>query len=569
MPSGHLFITGLRFADCTRILSTKPCEMKRIDSNYRIRPNVATLPCYIKSPLPFTVCATDPNQHVLAALGRNTISTPHLNRKTLQRFRSFVRLNLRRLVGPLDKYLTFEEWLDQSNYTTSRKEQLRKARVFCHEHLDEIKQRTRESLDRGFVVKKLDWFAGVESHIKREWYVSKKLPRRINSRTDYYKSLFGPICASFERHIFKNSKISPFFIKSIPDDLRCKYITSKLDLNAKHFVSTDFSTFEATISAEIMRACEFQVYHHLRKSAAHPEFDTEFIGDLIHLQALDTWATGGSTRVKAAAYRMSGEMNTSLGNGLTNLFTYAFALQEAGCPDPFSSQFGVFEGDDGLSAVNILPKIEIFSELGLVMKLETHSELSHASFCGKIFDVVDNAVVGDPLYYLSTCGWSFKAVACTDDVSNKLMAAKGLSFCYQFNGCPILYELGHYLFRNSKQTLESVRKFVERSHIDVYEKTLLLRSMVQAPRRTITARTRAVCCEVFNVPVPVQLYVEDLLSTSYGSLDMMFLRNLYPPDWTWQSDKLSVEYVHVHKYSDSLEGDIDPVNVISAPLVKQ
>ncbi len=78
---------------------------------------------------------------------------------------------------------------------------------------------------------------------------------------------------------------------------------------------------------------------------------------------------------------MSGEMNTSLGNGFSNLMfmLYACEIQGIECD-------GIVEGDDGAFALSLKPgqKFDesIFAEMGLTIKLEKHTDLMSMSFCG-------------------------------------------------------------------------------------------------------------------------------------------------------------------------------------------
>ena len=95
------------------------------------------------------------------------------------------------------------------------------------------------------------------------------------------------------------------------------------------------------------------------------------------------------------ARRMSGEMNTSLGNGFSNLMFMAFVCEKLGL-----NCNGVVEGDDGLFAFNgNTPSASDFTKYGFNIKLDVHSEISTASFCGNVFDPEDRQIMTCPYIY--------------------------------------------------------------------------------------------------------------------------------------------------------------------------
>jgi hypothetical protein len=114
----------------------------------------------------------DTETRVAGAYKRLCALPPRINRRVLRRFRSFVRIWLRKHLVPLknDTDFSIESWLSETKYTESRKEELRRAYAA---HLG--------SKDRS-----------CKSFIKREDYPEPKHARWINSRSDAFKVFSGP-----------------------------------------------------------------------------------------------------------------------------------------------------------------------------------------------------------------------------------------------------------------------------------------------------------------------------------------------------------------------------------------
>ena len=140
-------------------------------------------------------------------------------------------------------------------------------------------------------------------------------------------------------------------------------------------------------------------------------------------------------------------MNTSLGNGFSNLMFMAFVCEKLGL-----NCNGVVEGDDGLFAFNgNTPSASDFTKYGFNIKLDVHSEISTASFCGNVFDPEDRQIMTCPYDVLSTFGWTTNKYAKSSDKTLKaLLRSKSLSLAYQYPGCPILSSLAQYGLRVTK-----------------------------------------------------------------------------------------------------------------------
>jgi len=269
------------------------------------------------------------------------------------------------------------------------------------------------------------------------------------------------------------------------------------------YVATDFTAFESLFTAELMNAVEFELYDYMTMNLdCHDEFMCicrEILGGR-------NTCNFRSFAVDVNATRMSGEMCTSLGNGFSNLMFMLFLCSEIG-----STCKGVVEGDDGLFVVNgKTPTIEDFDSLGLVIKLEKHEELETASFCGLVFDPVEQINVTNPVQALVKFGWTTGAYSGAK--SHRLLAllrAKSLSMKHQFNGCPILDSLARYGLRCSHQVRNSN---LMRGEYDEWQRERL-RQALESPVVDVPVgpKTRLLVERLYGVTVEHQLEIEAYL----------------------------------------------------------
>lgn len=143
--------------------------------------------------------------------------------------------------------------------------------------------------------------------------------------------------------------------------------------------------------------------------------------------------------------RMSGEMNTSLGNGFMNLMLFLFLneLNDNTCVD------ALVEGDD---LIGIYSGVKLqerdYARLGFTIKLEYHENVNEASFCGLIYDEEDLVSIPDPHKVLLNIGWtSSRYLGSNTKTRKQLLRAKGLSMLHQYPGAPIIQSMAQYIIR--------------------------------------------------------------------------------------------------------------------------
>jgi len=382
---------------------------------------------------------------------------------------------------------SFEEWLEATPYPQSRKDELTKQWNKCN----------RQPCQR--------LFSWVKSFIKDETYPEYKYPRSINSRCDQAKCYFGPVVQAVSDRLFSK----PDFIKKVPVPERPLVIRDTLLSSGEDddYIFTDYTAFEAHFIKEIMEVTQFHLFRHCLKGTSYettwlPIYE-DVVGGVNHLQYKNFL-------INIAATRMSGEMDTSLSNGFSNLMLFKFLVSENG-----GTSVGFVEGDDGLFRVSprsAAPTAEQFKDLGFTIKIGTTRILSEASFCGQVYDMTDLKVVTDPLEVLARVGWTNKKyVRCNDQTAMMLLRAKGYSLVYQYLGCPILDVLGRRILELTESVNIPERIF---ANLDQWERAKL-RAATQSklpPYEEPGEGTRQLVHKLYGITVKEQKEIEELFS---------------------------------------------------------
>jgi hypothetical protein len=375
-------------------------------------------------------------------------------------------------------------WLAGTRYPFWRKEEL--AKKWSQVAPDEIRYDNSK--------KRL--FHRCKSFMKDETYGEYKHARSINSRSDEFKCLVGPIFRLIEKEVFKLK----YFIKKIPVCDRPAYIKNLLYTSDGKYSAGDYTTFEALFERITMDKCEFKLYDYMTKYL--PEHD--------HFMAVMKEVLGGRNtcvfknfKISTDAKRMSGEMCTSLGNGFSNLMFMKFACYKFGSKCDIA-----VEGDDSIGQIfGPPPTTEFFARMGLIIKLDTYSTLEEASFCGIIFDPDDCINVTDPREVLAGFGWTTQQYARAGPSKKKaLLRSKALSFAYQYPGCPIIAALARYVMRCTKgvdvrKTIANWRNTYEREQLqDALEHPVAFRETL--------INTRLLVEKLYHISVEHQLEIE-------------------------------------------------------------
>lgn len=396
--------------------------MTRITESDQTRrePVAVSLGCHVPG---VALPHVDPNdtQTVLDGIKKRfACKMPIMESALQERFHRFVRNWIRTNLKPLpaDSDVSVETWLASTNYPQWRKEELLKKYKAIQNPLDPR-------------------WADVKSFIKDEVYPEYKHARAINSRTDEYKTLVGPIFRLIEKQVFA----LPYFIKKIPVRQRPQHIINRHMKPGARYFATDFTAFEAHHKRYLYLICAFELYTYMVQNLPSGPQWLRLTGYML--------GTNKCIFKLVTAYveatKMSGEMDTSLCNGFTNLMLMLFMFKEESGEDIFPS----VEGDDGLTEFfTVPPSDDLIRRMGLKLKAEVHETLETASFCGMVFDFKDRGIITDPLAELATFGWTTARYARSSSRRHmELLRAKAYSLVYQYPACPILVSLGLYGLR--------------------------------------------------------------------------------------------------------------------------
>lgn len=425
-------------------------------------------------------------------------------------FKRFVKRWCRKNLKPLDHDIDtcVETWLKGTPYSEKRKAELLMKYYKITDKFD-----TR--------------YAAVKSFIKDEFYPDYKHARTINSRTDEYKTLVGPIFQLISDVIFSR----PEFIKKVSMDDRPSTILRDIYVENQKIYFTDFSSFEAHFRKVIMEDCEFVLYKHMTKNL--PEHD-EFM-ELISAMKGTNKIQFKNILLEIDAKRMSGEMNTSLGNGFSNLM---FILYVAHLKDKDAEVRVKVEGDDSIFSTTVDLTTEDFANFGLRIKLGYTYDLCKASFCGMVFDPIEKTNVSDPREVLATFGWtSAKYIRSKASIHMSLLRCKALSLAYQYPSCPILSSLAKNTLRLTASY--ETKRFAEKHNIfNLYEKELFLQAQMKKKNGQLLfaepgPNTRTLVEELYGIKIEHQIRLEKYFDEmqEIGPLKGKMFTDLMPQVW--------------------------------------
>lgn len=275
----------------------------------------------------------------------------------------------------------------------------------------------------------------VKCFVKDESYMGYKHPRGIYARVDDCKIFFGPWFKVIEKVVYSLEE----FIKHVPVSERPKYLDDRTwqELMA---VGSDFTAYESHFHAFVIEL-ECIIYRWILQNIP---------GGIDFVMAFFCVATSINKCVFRRfivwilASRMSGEMNTSLGNGLVNLLLYEFNNEEKK-----NKYWCCVEGDDLIGQCSPHPlAAEDYFRLGFNIKFNMFNSVSEASFCGLIYDTEDLVGISDPTKVLLSVGWTSGRYATSSMKTRaELLRAKGYSILAQYPGAPILQSLGLMILR--------------------------------------------------------------------------------------------------------------------------
>lgn len=420
-----------------------------------------------------------------------------------------------------DTDLSVDAWLETTNYTDAEKQLFR-------EQAEDLNMSRKDKACKCF--------------IKAETYPELKYPRPIKSRSRKFKTKMGPAFARINKALFSlKGKIGrEWMAKEWPIDQRMEELMETLKIFLRKIL-TDFSSFESHFIDVFMYVIEFPFYVWV---TCRIKALAEFRKDLETL--LQTNECLFKHFKLYCMSRASGEMNTSSGNGWVNLILFTYTSRVKGAV----KAAGKFEGDDGATGTlpdEASPTTQDYKDLGWICKLESVTEISHASFCGIVAHPVDKINVCDIRQYVVDFGWTKQAYLNAKQTTIlALIRAKGYSAVYQYPACPIIDALGHYALRMTnndeiKRKFEKMcknMKFASNRYKAEQFRQLMDRFQMKIPERRLTPPdTRILVQQLYNITVAQQIKIEKYLDEKQDISPLNFDMPV-PEEWikTWNAD---------------------------------
>lgn len=455
------------------------------------RPVVAcSLGCHVEHAAHPHPDPSDFHTAVAGAMYRFARVIPGAN-KPKPKFRKFVQSWLKDNMIPLSPMsdTSFETWIEKTPYPLKRKEELRKKYEKVISELKDFEEK----------------YLKVKSFIKDETYPTYKHARVINSRTDEFKVMVGPIFQLISDELFK----LPYFIKKIPIQERPDYIINMLYQVGVDYMTTDYTSFEAHFDKNIVENCEMQLYDYMTQHLPQHKIFMQLLAKAKYGTPNKIVLLGSKIQVKCK--RMSGEMDTSLANGFSNLMFMLYLCDLNGN----TNVRGVIEGDDGLFAMTgAPPDQEMFKKFGLNIKILNVKDINHASFCGMVFDITERTNVTNPIEALISFGWTTRRYAKSKlGIHMCLLRAKALSAAYQYPSCPILSKLAYKICQltASYDSLSFIKKQGQFA-VESYRLKIMLEAHQYFDKNSLLKepgiRTRLLVQDLYGIIIEDQLEIE-------------------------------------------------------------
>jgi hypothetical protein len=475
-------------------------------------------------------CPAPDTQHsVSQAAGmvkRGATAMPRiLGGRAFKRFvKRFMRQYLTELIFDPNETFDFYDWIESAPYTRQRKNEL----IKVYEKHKNQKADTK-----------------IKAFTKDEDYEDYKIVRGIYSRSDDYKTRIGPFFKKFGDKLFSLK----WFIKKVPVSDRPK-VLEKLRVYPNIFC-TDFSQYEATFVKELMKI-EHMVYSFSLQR--HPE--RESIMALLKPLLSTNKIHFKNFSARVSAKRMSGEMNTSCGNGLMNMLITFYLLRRSG--NDFDQFDAYFEGDDGIIGCVNVPTAQMYTNLGCNIKIERPVDLSRASFCGNVFVPGVNRNVTNIMEASVRFGWTTQNYLNSGpQLMKQLLKSKSMSMLCEYPGCPILRNLALYGLRVT-QDVAVTRDFLIKHAKNTYE---IERLQTNSYYDTISdveidIKTRILVEEMYGISISKQLHIEQYLD-SLTEIQPLKIGLDFPRNWYDFYLRYSVKCDY---YSPKLYFDINGVS---------
>lgn len=480
---------------------------------------------------PFAADSLDQPTILNGAKYRFAREIPPPDTRLLKEFRTFVRRRVRELFEKIQHPVYYEDYIAQTHYNLHKKEKLSQLhqdmmgapcsvtyKAFGKSEFINLPPLSPEVLN--------ECDADEIQQEEAALYCFKNV-RCINGPEDKWKAYVGHLIHAVEKVVCKH----PAFAKYIPVMQRPKAIVDLLSPLPPPYYVTDYTSFEASFSAGFLAACEGELYTYMLEDFVEMPHIVKQMCGKHRCRFRDFTITVPGTR-------MSGDCNTSLGNGFSNLM-----LMEFMCYKKNIECAGFVEGDDGLFAFSGEPDFNIITRMGFDLKFEPHATPYTSSFCGLLLSR-SLACYAEPVFEIIKFGWTMSSLkhSTKANVRLGLLRAKALSLFYCHPRCPMLTSLAIRYIALTK----GVKPILSNNYWDriVIEESIKFEHEARVEfERGITFEDRLDFEKLFGIHISVQKAFEEYISRAgfgvldHWSIDLVAARS---PHYAWMAE------THVH-----------------------
>lgn len=444
----------------------------------------------------------DPNHvdnQIAACVHRFGRDMPMIEGKLGKDFTEYAKAFIVTHFTPLqpDEVLDFAAWLDKTPYSQGRKDYLTITRWEA-ERLEET-------------------FCDSKSFLKKEGYGKIKQPRAINSYVDASKAILGPLQHAIDKKTFSTK----WFVKGKNPNTWPQLLLERFGDNP--VMGTDFSSFEAHHRGAFAFVVHYWVMHMVRDCGQ----SNAYLRLVSRMMRGTNKTEFSAIRAEIDERLMSGAMWTSSANGVLNLLIMSYlnarTCNKTAPPAELATNIdeyfqGFVEGDDGI-CIDRQVEQSLIDRLGVVLKFETASHFSRASFCGIVCDVSDPTkleVIKDPIKVLRNFFIiDGKYANSSDKVHMALLRAKAYSLMCNHHNSPIIGPLCDKVCEMTRGV--SIRVTSETDFKRSFIEETLAKKLWQK-KSHVTPASRLLTEEMFGVTCEQQLRFERTIAAATGEI---------------------------------------------------
>jgi hypothetical protein len=348
--------------------------------------------------------------------------------------------------------------------------------------------------------------AKVRMFLKADKYTTpldNKAPRCIQFRTDEYCVILARYLYPIERKLwtYRDSRGLSVFAKSRNSWQRAQDLREHFDSFATPVaLLLDHSKWDAHVSNALL-----QIEHDFYRSH-YPGDHT--LDQLLRYQLGNFGRSNIGTKYFTPGTRMSGDMNTALGNSLLNYLILKSWLRASGVEGTIYC-----DGDDSVVMVEsadeqrLIPVSTYMPLLGMETKVERATEFEHVEFCQSRPVCVSShwRMVRNPQRVLGRAGWTTYPVQ-SRTFARRLLKSIGLCELACGSGVPVIQSFALELMR-----LGSGPMWRQYDRLNAARLEGKLSKILPSP---ITMDTRLSFEEAWNITVAEQISIEKSMCTA-------------------------------------------------------